>query len=391
MSALSRTGQPRIAGVDAARGLALLGMMATHIVPLAAVNATGDDEPTWAATYFAGTASALFAVLAGASLAFVARSKAPHAVSRSVALRALMITAIGLACGMLDTNVAVILTHYGLLFLAVIPFLWVRTSHLLMWAVGWLCLSPVVLYVAVPWVTRWVHPADVGGSPTFTDLTRPATLVADLLFTGYYPVVVWVGFLLLGLWVGRLNVQRPPLALALLLGGAVVSAGARALSAALLTPAGRAELAAAQGISLEQLDLGLSTGYYFGPVVQSGWWFALSAPHTSAPLDVLHVAGTAVAAIGACQLLALGLAALLGRYGEALLWPLSGAGSITLTLYVAHLVALDALASVTASLPRVELYLWFAALSALAGIVVKFCGIRGPLEALIRAVARPTT
>ncbi|GHD07351.1 heparan-alpha-glucosaminide N-acetyltransferase domain-containing protein [Zhihengliuella salsuginis] len=392
MSFLRRTGKPRLAGVDAARGLALLGMMATHIVPLVTQDATGGYTPTWAADWFAGRASALFAVLAGVGLALLtggARAAGPlGGARRGVVVRALLIAGIGLACGMLDTNVAVILTHYGLLFLAAVPFLGAAPRTLAAWAAGWLVLAPVVLYAAVPFVMAGVAPYDVGGSPVFADLTRPATLAADLLFTGYYPVVVWVGFLLVGLWAGRLDLSRPPIALALALGGAALAAVAEVSSRWLLQLPGAApSLAAAAGLDTRQLQLGVETGYYFPPVVDSPWWFALAAPHTSAPLDLLHVTGAALATLGACQLAAMGLAALLGRYGDALLWPLTGAGTITLTLYVGHLIALDVLSDVTASMPRLDLYLWFAAACLVAGVAVRFLAIRGPLEAIVHRAA----
>ncbi|RZU61873.1 heparan-alpha-glucosaminide N-acetyltransferase domain-containing protein [Zhihengliuella halotolerans] len=392
MSLLRRTGKPRIAGVDAARGLALLGMMATHIVPLAAQDATGGYAPTWAAEWFAGRASALFAILAGVGLALAtggARATGSLAgARRAVVVRAVIVAGIGLACGMLDTNVAVILTHYGLLFLAAVPFLGARPRTLAAWAAGWLVLSPIVLYAAVPFLAARISPYDVGGSPVFTDLARPATLAADLLATGYYPVIVWVGFLLVGLWAGRLDLSRPPLALALAVGGAGLAVAAEAASRWLLAlPGAASALTAAAGLDDARFALALETGYYFGPVVESPWWFALAAPHTSAPLDVLHVSGAALATLGTCQLAALGLTALLGRYGEALLWPLAGAGSITLTLYVAHLIALNVFSDVTTAMPRLELYTWFAAGCLLAGVAVRFFGVRGPLEALVHRAA----
>lgn len=392
MSLLRRTGKPRLAGVDAARGLALLGMMATHIVPLAVQDATGGYAPTWAADWFAGRASALFAVLAGVGLALATGgARASGSLSgarRAVVVRALLIAGIGLACGMLDTDVAVILTHYGLLFLAAVPFLGARPGVLAAWAAGWLVLSPLALYATVPLLAARVSPYDVGGSPVFTDLARPATLAADLFATGYYPVIVWVGFLLLGLWAGRLDLARPPIALALAVGGATLAVAAEAASRWLLALPGAAPaLAAAAGLDESQFGLALETGWYFGPVVDSPWWFALAAPHTSAPLDVLHVCGAALATLGTCQLAATALTALLGRYGDALLWPLAGAGSITLTLYVGHLVALDVFSDATAPMPRLELYLWFAAAALLAGVAVRFCGIRGPLEALVHRAA----
>lgn len=393
--------RPRLAGIDAARGLALLGMMATHIIPLSKVSvdestgtALASAEPTWAALWFAGKASALFAVLAGVGLALLTGGARAHAgprlsaTRRGVAVRALVIAGLGMAGGMLDTHVAVILTHYGLLFLFAIPFLGLPPRRLAWWAGGWMLISPAVLYFAYPAVARAVSPQDVGGSPDFMDLFRPATLAADLLVTGYYPVLVWTGFILLGLFVGRCDVSRPPVALAFAAGGTAVAVASRALSGALLSgPEGLAALAAATRRNPETLDVALATGQGLAGAETTPWWFALAAPHTGAPLDVLHVAGTAVAVLAVCQLVALALASALGGVGEALLWPVAGAGAATLTLYVGHLVALDLLSEATAEMPRLAVYLWYAVVALLAGIALKWAALRGPLETVVHRAA----
>jgi hypothetical protein len=55
----------RLIGIDAARGLALIGLMAIHLFPSAKEN----GEPTLAWNLFSGDSAALFALLAGRWLA----------------------------------------------------------------------------------------------------------------------------------------------------------------------------------------------------------------------------------------------------------------------------------------------------------------------------------
>ena len=125
-------------------------------------------------------------------------------------------------------------------------------------------------FLLLPLVRAWVDPSDVGGSPAFTDLAHPATVLADLFVTGYYPVVAWLGFLLVGLAVGRSDLSRPPVALALLVGGTAVAAAARWGSAELLAaPGADAALRAATGLGAQGLDTALATGQRLDGAQQS--------------------------------------------------------------------------------------------------------------------------
>jgi len=63
----------RLVGVDVARGIALLTMAATHMLPVE----TEAGRLTLTGWLFAGRASALFAVLAGVSLAIVTGGATP--------------------------------------------------------------------------------------------------------------------------------------------------------------------------------------------------------------------------------------------------------------------------------------------------------------------------
>ena len=59
--------RPRLVGVDATRGVALLGMMAVH----ALISFDEEEPPTVMYSLSAGRAAAVFAVLAGVGIAFL--------------------------------------------------------------------------------------------------------------------------------------------------------------------------------------------------------------------------------------------------------------------------------------------------------------------------------
>ncbi|WP_434992694.1 heparan-alpha-glucosaminide N-acetyltransferase domain-containing protein [Arthrobacter sp. Ld5] len=377
------TSARRLTGIDAARGLALFGMMSTHVLPL---YAPGSTEATWTALLFSGRASGLFAVVAGIGLALLTGGRSPHrertlsADRTGIAVRAVVIALIGFVLGGVETNIAIILVHYGVLFLLALPFVGLRLRVLAAWTAGWLLLAPVAAYLLRPLMSAAVDPPSVGGNPVFEHVLEPATLGADLFLTGYYPVLQWLGFVLVGLLIGRLDLSRLGVQLGLLAAGVLAAAGARLLSAQLLGPAGGLtalrETPDGSRYPLEaMLDVGL------GGVDQSGswWWLAVSAPHSGTTPDLVHVAGSAAAVVAVCLLLT-------RRFPQALL-PLSAPGAMTLTLYALHICVMS-WADELAPLPDPLVLFWLQVAAAVAiGVLFQRLHSRGPLELLASGAA----
>ncbi|MDQ0676494.1 putative membrane protein/putative membrane protein YhdT [Pseudarthrobacter siccitolerans] len=373
----------RLYGIDAARGLALVGMMATHLLPTFEANAS--LTPTWVGLVFSGRAAALFAVLAGVGLALSTGKHKPLAgrelsgARRGVALRALVIAAVGLSLGGLEVNVAIILVHYAVLFLCILPFLGLRLKALCAWAAGWILVSPVLAYLLRPWLLAANPPLKLGHNPSWEDLSTPGRLLADVFFTGYYPVFQWLSYLLVGLVVGRLMLNKALVPWTLLIGGTTAAVLAKALGTAAMEDwGGRAALEKVLN----------SPGYPLGSVLQvnltgipqegSWWWLASAAPHSATTLDLLHTSAVAAAVIGAFLLL--------GRLAEwvalDLLLPLRGAGAMTLTLYSVHVWVVSAfyLKPLPAGWTEEAMYFAQAASAVIVGMVFVLLKWRGPLE-----------
>lgn len=358
-------------------------MMATHLLPTFEANA--DLTPTWIGLTFSGRSAALFAVLAGVGLALSTGRQVPpagvalNAARRGVALRALVIAAVGLSLGGLEVNVAIILVHYALLFLCVLPFLGLKLKALCVWAVGWILLSPVLAYLLRPWLMAANPPLQLGRNPSWEDLSTPLPLLGDLFLTGYYPVLQWLAYLLVGLVIGRLALTKVLVPILLLTGGTAVAALAKALgTAAMENWGGRA--------ALEQVLN--APGYPLHSVLQvnltgirqegSWWWLASAAPHSATTLDLAHTSGVAAAVVGACLLL--------GRLADwldlDLLLALRGAGAMTLTLYSVHVwvVSVFYLKPLPAGWTEDGIYFAHAATAITVGIVFVLLKRRGPLE-----------
>lgn len=365
----------RLVGIDLARTVALVGMVATHVLD----GRTATGELTFVQELAGGRASALFAVLAGVSMALMSGGSAPHRgaelrrTSLGLAARAVLVALLGLALGGLETGIAVILAYYGVLFLLGLPFLGLRAPALAAWAAAWTVAAPVASHLLRP----ELPPRELG-SPDLDRLAAPWPLLADLLFTGYYPAVPWLAYLLAGMAIGRLDLRgwRVPLRLAAVgLGLALV-----ALSVSRICT-GRLEVRNAllpfrETTHDEMLQMLAGSQHGTTPTGGAWQWLLVVSPHSATPFDLAHTIGTALVVIGT----ALALAHVLPRPGKVALAVLGGAGAIPLTLYALHLVM-----RTPGAWPPEEAstFGWHVAVLLGTGAVFALLGRRGPLEAVV--------
>ncbi|MCU1680676.1 MAG: hypothetical protein JWQ81_1415 [Amycolatopsis sp.] len=382
----SRTAS-RLLGVDATRGVALLGMMAVHSL----FESNPDGSPTWSFAVFGGRAAATFAVLAGVGIAFMtgrARVKARDAGPTAAALgaRALVVLLIGLVIGYADAALgAVILPYYAVLFVLAIPLVYLPT-----WAIA---VAGVAVAGGVPALSHVLlaHlPAATLENPTFGYLFHhPIALLSELSLTGEYPAVPWLAYLCAGLVIGRLNLARVKVAFALLVSGVVMAMGAVIASSELLNRmGGLAHIWAAQPRSVltipetsEMLRLGGD-----GTVPTSSWWWlATNAPHTSTPPDLIGTIGSATGLLGLFLLLGHVTKPGWRQVIAVVRAPLAAAGSMTLTLYTAHIMFLNSDYDVYDSTTG---YILQVAAALLIGLAWRATAGRGPLESLVSAAAK---
>jgi hypothetical protein len=290
-----------------------------------------------------------------------------------------VIAVVGLFLGGLEVNVAVILVHYAVLFLCVLPFIGLGIKPLCALAAGWVLGSPLLAYLLRPWLLAPAPPLQLGHNPSWDDLATPGRLLGDVFLTGYYPVLQWLSYLLIGLVIGRLALTKAAVQVMLLAGGTVVAVLAKWLGVLAMDAwGGKDALQAQVGDPGYPLDSLLQVN--LAGVEQSGswWWLAGSAPHSGTTLDLLHTSAVAAAVVGACLLL--------GRLGEwlalDLLLPLRGAGAMTLTLYTAHvwLVAALYLQPLPAGWTEEGVYAAQALTAVLIGGSLAALNWRGPLE-----------
>lgn len=359
----------RVVGLDVARALALIGMMATHILP-----AFEDGVVTFSQQLAGGRASALFAVLAGTSISLMSGRTSPQhgrertATSAGLAVRALLIAAIGLALAEFDSGIAVILTYYGVLFLLAIPFLGLRARSLVALSAVWVVAAPVVSHLVRPHL-----PAPSYGSPAFDGLVAPWQLLTELTFTGYYPAVPWMAYLFAGMALGRVQLSRSGTTAAVGVAGAALAATSVLVSDRLIARPGVSGTLVETFVgpaAVESLSANLERGLYGTTPTGSWWWLAVHAPHSGTPFDLAHTIGTSLLVIALC------VAA--GRVAPRLLAVAFGAGAMTLTLYSAHVVLRS---PGLWDSDTMSTFLGQVALVLLVGAAFRLARRRGPLEA----------
>nr|WP_267898824.1 heparan-alpha-glucosaminide N-acetyltransferase domain-containing protein [Saccharopolyspora rhizosphaerae] len=315
-------GRPgRLTGVDVARFVAVFGMFCIHFgVPF-----VGGWPEVLAAQFFSGRSTALFTLLAGVSLALMTGRTAPPSgaalrdARRRVAVRAAVLLVLGLALAKSTEATGFLLTviipFYGLYFLLAVPFLGLRARGLVIAAAVSAAVGPQLSFVLRGWIAA---DTPMSGLVSWVNSIDPGHLLAneglfDLLLLGFYPAASYLPLVLAGLAVGRMDLTSPRVRLRIGITGLVLSLVGYQLSF-LLVPFGPP--APVEGTI---------------PVGHPEWLLASTA-HSGTTLELLGSGGIALVILALC----LQVADRAGRW----LTPLAKAGSMALTLYAAHAVAL---------------------------------------------------
>lgn len=371
----------RIRGIDLARGVAMLGMLAAHVGPSA-------DDGTVVGSVMAlaqGRSSILFATLAGVSLALMSGGRDIGASSRvaaeKIAVRAVLILALGTALVALGTPVKVILAYYGVFFLLSLPFLRLAPRTLFLLAGATAVAGPIASMLLR-------SSAVVTGALAQIDRVDPIALlsgegVTRLLLTGVYPAITWMPFLFVGLGLGRIGVERLRKVRLLVWGvGLMIVGYGGAFAARLLVPGAVPTWDASKKDFGSMIDKGEGAGMKpFGegkPTGEVEWASLLSADqHTGAPFEIIGGIGAALVVIAA----SIWLSARLPR----LTWPIAAVGTMSLTVYTGHVLAINAFG--LSAMPGEPLWvlLAFAAVAAIFAVLWLRWFRRGPIESVMHA------
>ena len=159
----------RLAGIDAARGLALLAMMATHVLPTFESGRPAHAHLDRAGVFRTRARAVRRAGRNRTRLVHRETAAAPGAelwaARRGIALRALVIGAVGLSLGGLEVNIAIILVHYALLVpvRAAVPRAGRQTPAGTGGRLG--AGDPALAFLLRPWLLSAEPPLQLGHNP----------------------------------------------------------------------------------------------------------------------------------------------------------------------------------------------------------------------------------
>ncbi|MGW4822710.1 DUF418 domain-containing protein [Streptomyces sp. NPDC004227] len=383
----------RLIGIDLARGLAVFGMYSAHVGP----DVTVGGPVGFLLEMARGRSSALFALLAGFSLVIITGRPHPRtgrsgrqAVVRIV-IRAVVLLALGYALTALDTQVDVILSFYGLLFLAVLPMYRLRARTLALIAATGALILPQVLYVIRKLIEEENWADTVAARDPLARISGTGGII-ELLFTGEYPVLTWMPFLIAGMAVARLDLARSGIRSRLVLtGGALALLGYGGSWLALrLVPHTLSAVAAATGGS------SASSAWWSDTVgePEDGTplaWLLVAAPHSQTTFSILGNTGVALVAVAVCLTVADRMPRL-----TRLAAPVAAVGMTALTVYVLHIVALWFFTHVwhvalieDTTMSALPVLLGFIVAATLLATVWTRLFRRGPLEYLLHIITGP--
>ncbi|WP_080792826.1 DUF418 domain-containing protein [Corynebacterium pacaense] len=308
----------RITGLDVARALAIIGMIAAHLAGTTIVTE--------------GYPAVLFAVLAGVSSGIIAdRAR--------LIIRGVLLIIIGVALEPLPHFIPVVLASMGVIVISIGLLYRLRTQTLL-----WILFALILLGV----------PAQMWLGENY-DIP---------LVTGVYPVNAWIIYGIVGLLIRRY----------------------------LLHSAGRQRIVLGESLAVAAIGLLIHAGPLVYVNIADGSFLmgVLSpVPHSGGLLDIAFSAAASIFVICACLLLCRNATV------DKLLYPLRAMGSMSLTSYVAHILAVSvAVAGDFIVLPSGEnpvfdfvAFAWGSIIALLVFAVIwKHFFTRGPLEALMRVI-----
>jgi len=357
----------RIIGYDVARSLALLGMIFISYWGLMKRFMEDCSPPEWVDFFMKtieGRPAVMFVTLAGVGLYLLSRAACSShdpvriAENRETLMRrALFLFFVGMLNSLITPWD---ILHFYAVYFMIAAYLVTASNRRL-----WVVISSVVVVFALFMVLIRFQRGDDWVSIKPMNLWHLPGVFYHLFFCGIYSIFPWIGFLCIGIWLGRHDLTNRPFRRKILFVSILVVIAAEAVS---------------------RIFFSITNGWHTLKLGRLIPWLDLN-PWEPMPLFFFSGAGTAIIGICLCVMLTEKL-----KNAKWLL-PFAIVGQTTLTLYLAHtIVGWAALTVMNLMGIQSPLFpVWGPVLFFAAGLI--FCHRwnrrfnRGPLELIIRAFA----
>ncbi len=355
----------RIDGLDVARAVALFGMMIENFKVVSALGTTTPPYLYLLMGSLDGRSAPLFVILAGMGLSLMtlqAKKSGDLLLIRETRLSILKRGAFLFVAGYLFILIwqADILHYFGVYFALGALLFTVNDRRLLITMFGF-AMGFVILIVIFNYDAGWDWE-----TLTYLDLWTFSGFSRNLFFNGFHPIFPWTAFFLFGMWLARRDLNDSTFRGRLLFWGTATFVTTEIISWGLVR---FLPLLSGKGFPIKSQDIPYFFGVEFIPPM---------------PFYLLSAGGTAAIVI------ALSLFAMEKPRPSTLLSPLVAVGRMSLTIYVAHVLAgmvildavnrLEGVGLVYALGYGVSIFL----LSVIFASFVQRRFSRGPLEGLMR-------
>jgi uncharacterized membrane protein YeiB len=353
----------RIGGYDAARALAIFGMVIVNYKITMNADNSGPEWLIHLCRLIEGKAATTFVILAGVGISLMTKKAYLSANNKvicqhriSLIKRAFFLFILGLAYTPIWP--ADILHFYGI-YLLIAAFVFTRSARTIWFLiVGFIVLFYFLLFT-LNYETEWNWE-----TTTYHGFWTVNGMIRHVFFNGFHPVFPWMAFLLFGLWLGRKNMSNPETRRFLMIGSAIL-------------------------LTLSEISSHIIIEYYSSMNLPVALMEDVKALYGTAPMPPTLFF---IASAGSTAVLIICLSIMVMEKAGENRWtkPLIHTGQLSLTLYVFHVVVGMAVLEEAGLLENRSL-----PFSTTASVVFFIAGIffstmwrryhnRGPLEWILR-------
>lgn len=351
-----KQGSERLIALDAARGLAVIGMFIQHF-------ALNDAN-----SFVSGNTMILFIFCSGISYSIMAqrmkeREVEPTAFRGRILARAVIIDLIGYVIIMLKAQFAVVLPTFAMLFILALTIVRSSTRRLIAISCVLFLVSPPLMLIGLSLFSGVALLSDIAGGPL--------------------SALAWMPVFVAGMAIGRLELHNTRTILRLIATGFIIVIPSKIIAAFVLPGLRQSVEAWLLQFPIPQIDPNAIWPLNTQPIL----WHMLFvvAPQCGSTFELLIGTGL--------SLIILGMMCLISKKSSTILKPFSAVGRVALTLYVAQFIIAWALKIVGIDVTSIDIGailfgdIFVAIITIIAGCLLARLP-NGPIESLILRFTR---